>query len=519
MIQKENDWKAAVGKSERLSGSLHQAEAKIAEFKSEIEANKKLLETATKNASGLKQEYVSLESSLAESSNLLKKSRAESATALSEKKVAEESLAALQEQHEKLIGEANEIRSHLSTMESLEQENKSLRQALENNHEKLVSVVNQRDHALQSEKNTASLAAGLQHRIDNQESTIHGLREKQKDVLEGLQREMQLRSNLESTIEVQRQELESRIDEQKQQLKVRSRELVSQLEQKQVGYQSQLNAFNQSIEKLTTERDSLSDELQQTQNNLTESKAEIVRYQQKTQQLVTKVSELETVCGRIGELERLLAERNEHTSKLAAESADLRDKAQQAEARLQEMRAKMDQYATSQSQFEDLQNGFTRQLDSIKAKLRASEETIRTLRRERAGVLARLANYRTIAEPDATVISFTQAMAQLKNSDKGDYDREYGGHTRHDDVRGMVYTSEPETRDDLKRISGIAEVLEARLNDYGIYTFKQVMEWKPAAIEEFSRLLAFRDRIVRDDWKGQAKFFYEQKQKESPAAA
>ena len=519
LIQKEKDWKAAVGKSERLSGSLHQAEAKIAEFKSEIEANKKLLETATKNASGLKQEYVSLESSLAESSNLLKRSRAESATALSEKKVAEESLMALQEQHEKLIAESNELRSQLSAMESWEQETGSLKQALENSHEKLLSVVNQRDHALQAEKNTASLAAGLQHRIDNQESTIHGLREKQKDALEGLQREMQLRSKLESTIEVQRQELESRINEQKQQLKVRSRELVSQLEQKQAGYQSQLHAFNQSIEKLTAERDSLRDELQQTQNNLKETKAEIGRYEHKTQQLTGKVNELETVCGRIGELERLLAERNEHAAQLSAESENLRAKAQDTEAHLHDLRTQIDQYAASQSQFEDLRSGFTVQLDSIKTKLRASEETIRTLRRERAGVLARLANYRTIAEPDATVISFTQAMAQRKKSDDGDYDREYGGHTRHDDVRGMVYTSEPETRDDLKRISGIAEVLEARLNDYGIYTFKQVMEWKPAAIEEFSRLLAFRDRIERDDWKGQAKFFYEQKQKQSPAAA
>ena len=217
LLQRENDWNASVGKSERLSGSLHQAEARIAELESEIEANKKLLSTATVNASGLKQEYVSLESSLAESSDLLKKARSESATALSEKNVAEQSLAALQGQHDKLIGETDELRNRLSALESLEQEADSLQQALENSGQKLVSVVRQRDHALKSEKNTVALATGLQHRIDNQESTIHGLREKQKDALERLQQELQLRAKLESTIEAQKHELQSSISEQKKQ--------------------------------------------------------------------------------------------------------------------------------------------------------------------------------------------------------------------------------------------------------------------------------------------------------------
>ena len=67
--------------------------------------------------------------------------------------------------------------------------------------------------------------------------------------------------------------------------------------------------------------------------------------------------------------------------------------------------------------------------------------------------------------------------------------------------------------------SGIAEVLEARLNDYGIYTFKQIMEWDADAIEEFSRLLAFKDRIERDEWINQARFFYNQKQKKRSVAA
>ena len=147
----------------------------------------------------------------------------------------------------------------------------------------------------------------------------------------------------------------------------------------------------------------------------------------------------------------------------------------------------------------------------MRAKLKASEETIRNLRKERAAVLARLANQRTASiESETNVISFTEAMA-IRRQNELEYDDEYGGPVRQHAIRGLIYTEPPKQVDDLKRISGIAEVLEARLNDYGVYTFKQIMDWSPEAIDEFSHLLTFKDRISRDDWVGQARRFYEEK--------
>ncbi len=134
-------------------------------------------------------------------------------------------------------------------------------------------------------------------------------------------------------------------------------------------------------------------------------------------------------------------------------------------------------------------------------------------------VLATLADQRQSQEPEATIISFTQSMAPRQVVEEEGYDEEYGGRLRRDANRGLVFMEAPESCDDLKRISGIAEVLEKRLNDFGIYTFKQVMEWRPEEIEEFSRLLAFRDRIDRDDWQGQARFFYKQKRQGVRSAA
>jgi predicted flap endonuclease-1-like 5' DNA nuclease len=217
----------------------------------------------------------------------------------------------------------------------------------------------------------------------------------------------------------------------------------------------------------------------------------------------------------VAELEDLIGKRDVDSQNLNRQLESLRQKSSAVQQRQAVLQSQMEIQADAEQQLTSINREHLSNIESLQKKLKSSEETIRSLRRERAGVLARLANYRTVAEPDATIISFKQAMEQRNQAD---YCQEYGGPTQEHATRGTVYTTEPKSRDNLKRISGIAEVLEARLNDYGIYTFKQIMEWKPAAIDEFSRLLAFRDRILRDDWKGQAKFLYQQKIQSAAAA-
>ena len=60
-------------------------------------------------------------------------------------------------------------------------------------------------------------------------------------------------------------------------------------------------------------------------------------------------------------------------------------------------------------------------------------------------------------------------------------------------------------KDDLKLISGIGPVIERKLNAIGIYTFKQISEFTPYAIEQVTAAIKFfPDRIGRDNWIGQA---------------
>jgi predicted flap endonuclease-1-like 5' DNA nuclease len=80
-----------------------------------------------------------------------------------------------------------------------------------------------------------------------------------------------------------------------------------------------------------------------------------------------------------------------------------------------------------------------------------------------------------------------------------------------DPVFGIIYKEAPSEVDDLKKIKGVAKVLEGKLNGIGVYRFKQVAVWTDAACAEFSKLLTFKNRIYQDDWIAQAKEFHEGK--------
>lgn len=69
---------------------------------------------------------------------------------------------------------------------------------------------------------------------------------------------------------------------------------------------------------------------------------------------------------------------------------------------------------------------------------------------------------------------------------------------------GLVYSSRPEKIDDLTALKGIAQVLEQRLHELGIYTYAQIARWNDDHIKEFSSRLAFKDRIQRERWVEQA---------------
>ena len=62
----------------------------------------------------------------------------------------------------------------------------------------------------------------------------------------------------------------------------------------------------------------------------------------------------------------------------------------------------------------------------------------------------------------------------------------------------------PESKDDLKKITGIGPKLEEKLNGLGIYSYAQIAVWNAQEIQWVDDHLSFKGRIDRDDWVGQA---------------
>ncbi len=73
------------------------------------------------------------------------------------------------------------------------------------------------------------------------------------------------------------------------------------------------------------------------------------------------------------------------------------------------------------------------------------------------------------------------------------------------------------TPDNLKRISGVGEKIEAALNELGIYTFEQIAQWNSDNIAWIDEHLVFKGRIDRENWVEQAKILSKGKETEFSA--
>ncbi|MEC5128945.1 hypothetical protein VSU19_19440 [Verrucomicrobiales bacterium BCK34] len=85
-----------------------------------------------------------------------------------------------------------------------------------------------------------------------------------------------------------------------------------------------------------------------------------------------------------------------------------------------------------------------------------------------------------------------------------------GEEVRNDADLGIVYAdgAKASHEDDLTAIKGVGPVLSGKLNEYGVFCYKQMAAWSDHNVSEFSnRLNCFKNRIERDRWIPQAKEF------------
>ena len=80
---------------------------------------------------------------------------------------------------------------------------------------------------------------------------------------------------------------------------------------------------------------------------------------------------------------------------------------------------------------------------------------------------------------------------------------------RNDFLLGIVYKTKPAVIDDLTMLRGVGDVLAARLQELGVFTYKQIGLWTEEQAHEFSRRLGFNERAEREHWVQQATKMYE----------
>lgn len=75
------------------------------------------------------------------------------------------------------------------------------------------------------------------------------------------------------------------------------------------------------------------------------------------------------------------------------------------------------------------------------------------------------------------------------------------------EVEPRLFNAPEGIADDLTRIKGIGPKLSEKLQELGIYHFRQIAEWSDSEAEWVEDALAFKGRVRREDWIGQARKF------------
>ena len=226
-----------------------------------------------------------------------------------------------------------------------------------------------------------------------------------------------------------------------------------------------------------------------------------------------------------------------------AESAGLRVQVDNQAATLRYLRHQLDtaqmQLSEARSEKDQLQN----ELQTLQTVRKEQDELLE----ERQAMLDRIRNqiggriHQLVAQRDHAMAEVKQLRSQVQHwkrvhdanrkalsdlnrkqtelksqLESGSFPRVVGGGTGEgapasrgvqiDPLLGMLYDDPPAHRDDLKQINGIADKLEARLNELGVYTFEQIANWDDAAMGEVTRRLKlYSGRIQRDQWQVQAR--------------
>ena len=466
----------------------------------------------------------------------------------------QQELAATQQESESLIEERTNLATSLAAIQASSSEQLSTTQQLvmglqaelanshseleqlgEENNALIKEITSLRTRSKEELKVAYDRVQELEHGLETQAETIRADVNAQiaakENELHGQLRlhEANAASRL-GAIEAERTELREQLErEQAMRAQAISDEVVQRTEALRAESDEQLTRMSQQLDSVNEQLRSLQTEKDEVLNGLHRERDLRIAMEARVEEISTQNQELqsasESATGRVSHFERrmagLLEELDDAEKRLAVRDAAV------GELRVEnrELLAKLEREKQERAVLERSVNIHAETLE----KLRADSESLETLLERQARVQSSLQQHATMlrsaADPESTFDmhddqeaampyqdSGVSLEAESKHDAVGVYSLHSGaadpGITRIDPILGNVYATPPTSRDDLKLISGIGETLERKLNRLGIFQYEQIMRWDSHAINEFSNILAFKDRIERERWVEQAAELY-----------
>jgi len=110
-----------------------------------------------------------------------------------------------------------------------------------------------------------------------------------------------------------------------------------------------------------------------------------------------------------------------------------------------------------------------------------------------------------MAEPEAAPDSQSEAASAVRSEEQLAPVEEPASEDAASDGGEPLFERPEGEPDDLKKISGVGPVLEAKLHDLGITKYEQVANFSAEDIQRVDDRLSFKGRVERDNWVQQAK--------------
>ena len=289
-----------------------------------------------------------------------------------------------------------------------------------------------------------------------------------------------------------------------------TRNQIAQFDSKLEGMQTEISTHHEEIRSITTEKQELLNGLHREQEERLRLESLLETMEGRASDYETAHDEATRLRDQCRELERRLEVSDSLASKFELERDGINASLIHAQRRVDELSGSVTRFEQDVASRESLIRKLRHEKDNIGTQLEMERRERNRLEEMLRVHVETLEQLRVDSQSLESLLE-RQTIVQQSLQEHAENLRTVAGVNSHhaDDYQApedppilsmsVSSESEPVARDDLKKISGIGEVLEQKLYALGVTNYQQIASWVDSDVEEFSRSLQW-DRIEADEW-------------------